>query len=170
MLSKEEIRQLVDKSGLITGYIDLDRQLAPNGFDLSVGRIFAFNSPGSLDFSNSQRVVPPGKEVLPRKHHREDKYGWWHLNSGAYKVRMNEAVNLPNNLAALAFSRTSLLRMGALTQNGVWDAGFKGRGECILVVENPKGINIKQNARIVQLVFLKMEPTEEYRGIYKNLK
>jgi len=92
------------------------------------------------------------------------------LPQGAYKIRTNEAVNLPNNLAALGFTRTSLLRMGALTQNGVWDAGFKGKGEFILVVSNSKGINIKQNARVVQLIFIGLEETEEYQGIFKNLK
>ena len=79
-------------------------------------------------------------------------------------------VNLPNNLTALGFTRTSLLRMGALTQNGVWDAGFKGKGEFILTVNNPHGIRLKQNARLVQLVFLGVDETEEYQGIHKQLK
>jgi len=92
------------------------------------------------------------------------------LQKGAYKVRTNEVVNLSNNLSALAFSRTSLLRMGAFTQNGVWDAGFKGKGEFILVVQNPRGVELKQNARLIQLVFFRVEETEEYDGVYKNLK
>jgi len=170
MLNKKEIEQLIEKKSLIENYINLDKQLTPNGFDLSVGKVFEFESAGDLDFSNSQRIVPQGKELTPKKRKDDDKYGWWELPQGAYKVRTNEAVNLPNNLAALGFTRTSLLRMGALTQNGVWDAGFKGRGEFILVVSNPKGINIKQNARVVQLVFVGVRETEEYQGIYKNLK
>ena len=69
----------------------------------------------------------------------------------------------------MAFSRTSLLRMGAFTQHGVWDAGFCGKGEFILCVENPKGIRIKQNARIAQLVFLKINPADKlYQGIYQD--
>ncbi len=144
--------------------------MAPNGFDLTVGKIFEFESAGDIDFSNSERVVPQGKELIPEKIKQEDTCGWWVLPQGAYKIRTNEAVNLPNNLAALGFTRTSLLRMGALTQNGVWDAGFKGKGEFILVVSNSKGINIKQNARVVQLIFIGLEETEEYQGIFKNLK
>lgn len=170
MLNKKEIQQLVQEQGLITEYINLEKQLAPNGIDLTVGKIYEFDAPGSLDFSNSERVVPQGKEITPQKKNQEDKYGWWNLAKGAYKIRTNEAVNLPNNLAALCFSRTSVLRMGALTQNGVWDAGFSGRGEFILVVENPEGINIKQNARVVQLIFYRVEETERYNGIYNNLK
>ncbi len=170
MLNKKEVKQLIKEKDLVEEYINLDKQLTPNGFDLTVSKVFEFDSAGALDFSNSQRVVPQGKELMPKKRNQEDKYGWWELSPGAYKVRTNEVVNLPNNLAALGFSRTSLLRMGALTQNGIWDAGFKGRGEFILVVSNPQGINIKQNARLVQLMFMGVDKTEEYQGIYKHLK
>ena len=170
MLNKKEIEKLIIEKSLIDQYINLDKQLTPNGFDLTVGKVFEFNSAGDIDFSNSQRVVPEGKELTPEKRKLEDKYGWWKLSQGAYKVRTNEVVSLPNNLAALGFTRTSLLRMGALTQNGIWDAGFKGRGEFILVVSNSKGINVKQNARVVQLMFIGVEETEGYQGIYKDLK
>ncbi|MFH1519847.1 MAG: deoxyuridine 5'-triphosphate nucleotidohydrolase [Candidatus Omnitrophota bacterium] len=169
MLNKKEIEQLIKEKGLVEEYINLDQQLTPNGFDLTVGKIFEFDSAGALDFSNSQRVIPQGKEFMPKKRCQEDKYGWWELSPGAYKARTNEVVNLPNNLAALGFSRTSLLRMGAFTQNGIWDAGFKGRGEFILVVSNSQGVSVKQNARLVQLMFISIDETEEYQGIYKHL-
>lgn len=167
MLNKQEIRQLIEKENLVENYISLDKQLTPNGFDLTVSKIFEYIYPGALDFSDKERIIPEGREILPQKLKPEDKFGWWHLKKGFYKIRTNEIVNLPNNLVALAFSRTSLLRMGAFTQHGVWDAGFKGQGEFILGVENPQGLNIKQNARIAQLIFFKVKETEEYKGIYK---
>ena len=170
MLNKKEIQQLIQEKNLVQGYINLDKQLAPNGIDLTVNKIFKFTQAGSLDFSNSERVVPQGDEILPKKRQKSDKYGWWELEKGVYKIRTNEVVSLPANLAALGFSRTSVLRMGALTQNGVWDAGFSGKGEFILAVGNPQGINIKQNARIIQLIFYRVEETEEYNGMYNNLK
>lgn len=170
MLNKEEIRQLIKGQNLIEGYMNLDKQLTPNGFDLTVGKIFDFDSEGALDFSNNERVVPQGKEILAQKQSLEDKYGWWYLKPRAYKIRTNETVNIPNNLVALAFSRTSLLRMGVFTQNGVWDAGFQGKSEFILAVQNPNGIKIKENARVIQLVFLRVEQTEGYDGIYNNLR
>jgi len=170
MLNKKEIKQLIEKTKLIQNYINLDKQLTPNGFDLTVEKIFEFDSAGALDFSNNERVLPQTKELLAQKMKPDDKYGWWDLKKGAYKVRTNEVINMPNNLVALAFSRTSLLRMGAFTQNGAWDAGFKGKSEFILVVENNYGIKIKENARIIQLLFLRAEETESYQGIYKHLK
>ena len=170
MLNKSEIIDLIEKKSLIQGYMNLEKQITPNGFDLTVEKIFSIDEAGSVDFSNNERIVPQGKELIPQKKSQEDKYGWWHLPKGVYKIRINETVNIPNNLTALAFTRTTLLRMGAFTQNGVWDAGFKGKSEFVLVVENPAGINVKQNARVIQLVFLRVEETEEYNGVYKHLQ
>lgn len=170
MFNKEEIKKLIEEEGLISNYIHLDKQLTPNGFDLTTGNIFTFNGCGLLDFSNSERIIPDTIEIMPEKKQPQDKFGWWWLSKGVYKVRSNETVNIPNNLVALAFSRTSLLRMGAFTHHGVWDAGFKGKSEFVLVVENPFGLQLKQNARIVQLIFLRVKETQGYNGVYQNLR
>jgi len=170
MLNKDQIKKLITEKKLIQDYINLDKQLTPNGFDLTVSKIFSLKSKGRLDFSNKERLLPDQEELIPNKKNPDDKYGWWLLKKGAYKVRTNETVNLPNDLVALAFSRTSLLRMGAFTQHGVWDAGFNGKGEFILVVENQEGVEVKENARVAQLVFEQTDKTEGYKGIYNNLK
>ncbi len=169
MLNHFEIEELVREKDLITGYIDLEKQLTPNGFDMTAGKIFAFRGQGAVDFSNKERKMPECEELVPVKAVESDKYGWWDLPKGAYKVLTNETVNMPSDMTALAFTRTTLLRMGTFTQNGVWDAGFSGKSEFILVVENPAGIRIKQNARVVQLVFEKMAGAEKlYDGIFQN--
>ncbi len=168
-LNKAELKQRILSQALIEGYIDLDIQLTPNGFDLTVSKVFEFDAAGALDFSNKERIVPKGKELAPKKKSRKDKFGWWNLKKGAYKIKTNETVNLPNDLVALAFSRTSLLRMGGFTQHGIWDAGFQGKSEFVLMVENPKGIILKQNARIAQLIFTPINEIEKgYSGIYQN--
>lgn len=169
MLNKQEIKKLVDEQKLIENYIDVETQLTPNGFDLTAGKIYEFDSAGAVDFSNKERIVPEGAELIPEKKEPKDKFGWWKLKKGAYKIRTNETVNLPNNLVAQAFTRTTLLRAGAFTQHGVWDAGFHGKGEFVLIVGNSHGINIKQNARVAQLVFLPTQETEGYKGIYNNI-
>ncbi len=169
VLNRKEIQQYIKEQNLITDYSNLEIQLTPNGFDLTVAKVFAFDTKGALDFSNNERKVPAGKEILPKRQNPKDKFGWWNLKKGAYKIRTNEVVNLPNDLIALAFSRTSLLRMGAFTQHGIWDAGFRGRSEFILVVENPKGIKVKQNSRIAQLIFMRINKTDKgYKGIYQH--
>ncbi len=170
MLNREEILQLVKEKKLVQGYIDLDTQVTPNGFDLTVELLYEFDESGSIDFSNKERVIPKGKELIPLKGDPADTHGWWHLARGVYKVRTNEVVSIPLDLTASASTRTTLLRMGAFTQHGLWDAGFTGKSEFILIVENPFGIRLKQNARIAQLAFFRMKETEKgYDGVYKNI-
>ena len=169
MLNRQEIQKLIEEKQLITDYIKLDIQLTSNGFDLTAASVFEFVAAGILDFSNNERVIPQVREILPKKNKSEDKFGWWVLKKGAYKIRTNEIVNLPKDLVAISFPRSSLLRMGAFVQNAVWDAGFRGKGEFILVVQNPKGLRLKQNARVVQLIFNKISQTNQsYQGIYQQ--
>ncbi|MDD2703256.1 MAG: deoxyuridine 5'-triphosphate nucleotidohydrolase [Candidatus Omnitrophica bacterium] len=171
MLNHCQIEKLIREQGLITGYLDLGTQLTPNGFDLTAGSIFEFESGGAVDFSNKERVLPDVRELMPQKTGPQDKYGWWQLKKGAYKIKTNETVKLPNSLIGIAFPRSTLLRMGAYTQTGVWDAGFQGKSEFILLVENPLGIRVKQNARIVQLLFMGMdEAVRGYEGMYQDSK
>jgi len=170
MLSKAQIKKLVEENKLVENYIDLETQLTPNGFDLTVAEIYEFDSAGAVDFSNKERVMCEFKKIEPIKNSPQENFGWWQLKKGAYKVKTNETVNIPNNLIATASTRTTLLRMGAFTAHGIWDAGFKGKSEFLLIVENPDGILIKQNARVVQLIFLPAQETESYQGIYKDLK
>jgi dUTP pyrophosphatase len=171
MLNREEIEKLIKEKNLIEGHIDLAIQLTPNGFDLTAAVIYEFSGAGSLDFSNKEREIPVCREIPLQKIAPEDKFGWWNLKPGIYKIKTNETVNLPPDLIALAFTRTSLLRMGVFTQHGVWDAGFRGKGEFVLVVQNPAGLKLKQNARVAQLVFFKINQTSHsYKGIYQNLQ
>ena len=171
MLNKQQIIQLIEEKSLLEEIVHLDTQLTPNGFDMTVATISSFDSPGELDFSNSERVLPKCTELEPQKRNEDDDYGWWELAPGIYKVKSNERFNMPNDLIALAFPRSSLLRMGAVTHTGVWEAGFRGKAEFALIVENSNGICIKENARITQVVFVPISEVEEgYDGQYQDLE
>jgi dUTP pyrophosphatase len=169
ILTKEEIKELIEKNGLIQNYIDLEKQLTPNGFDLTVNKIFSFEGSGKLDFSNKERELPKRKEILPKKEKEDDKYGWWNLEKGCYLIETNEIIKLPLDLIGFAMPRSSLLRMGATISTGFWDSGFHGKSEFLLIVLNPNGIKIKENARICQIVFASTKGTKEgYNGIYQG--
>lgn len=167
ILNREELLERIEEHDLVTDYPHLETQLQPNGFDLTVAEIHTFDGPGKLDFSNSERDIPDTTRLDPEKKDPEDEYGWWTLEPGAYKVVVNETVKIPKDLVGIGFPRSSLLRMGAYTQNGFWDGGFEGVGSFILNVENPHGVEIKENARINQISFMRMAETEDgYDGVY----
>lgn len=168
-LNREELRELIEEEGLIQNYVHLETQLTPQGFDLTVDEIHEYQASGKLDFSNDEREIPDSKPIEPEKKNPEDDYGWWNLETGTYKVVMNEKVDIPNNLAGFAFPRSSLLRMGVTIENAVWDSGFTGTGSFKISVDNPEGVEIKENARVNQLVFERVEETEEgYSGKYQE--
>ncbi|MCD4740158.1 deoxyuridine 5'-triphosphate nucleotidohydrolase [archaeon] len=165
ILSDSEISKLQEATPpLVQEAPDFSLQLQSNGFDLTVKEIYSFKGCGQVDFSNHERKLPDTKLL-------EFKDGWLKLKKGAYKVKTNEILHIPNTLVALAETRSSLLRMGAYTVHAFWDAGFSGRSEFLLVVENPKGIKVKESARVAQIAFINMAviPDKPYEGIYKGL-
>ena len=167
--NRNEIEKLIADKGILSDYVDLNTQLTPNGFDITVEKVFKITQKGSLDFSNKERVLPETEECTLKKNKPRDRFGWWELAAGVYKIRCNEYCSFPNDLIALAFPRSSLLRMGVFTHSAVWDAGFKGKSEFILSVQNPYGLRLKQNARVAQLVFFKIDATKHtYSGIFQD--
>ena len=91
------------------------------------------------------------------------------LMPGAYVITFNEIVNLPKNVMALGAPRSSLLRCGVTVHTAVWDAGYSGRSQSLMVVYNPFHFRVQRNARIAQLVFFELtEETEGYSGAYQG--
>ncbi len=159
VLSREEIKRLIVEKELIRDYIDLDTQLQPNGFDCTLRKVFRLRGSGRIDFDNRMREVAKGEEIEFRE--------WIFLPKGVYRVQLNEVVKLPNDVAAIARPRSTLARNGVDVITAVWDAGYEGRSEVGLVVHNDYGVWLSRNARVVQLVFIRLcSETEGYRGAY----
>jgi dUTP pyrophosphatase len=163
MLNAREIRHLIETKELISGYVDLDKQLQPSGFDLSLGEVHTYVGDGSVDFSNQERRIAETEPMEP------DGNGWWFLPMGCYVIVYNEAVRMPLNLTAIARPRSTMLRNGATVETAVWDPGYHGRSSSLLVVHNPRGVRLKRNARIAQLVFIEVDEVDKgYEGSYQK--
>ena len=164
ILSKQDILRLLrQEPPLMEGYINLDEQVQPNGVDLTLHEVAMLQSPGKITFNNDQRLVSDLSRLM------FDGLGFIDLMPGAYIVTYNEIVHLPKNVMALATPRSSLLRCGVMVNTAVWDAGYSGRSQSLMVVYNPHGFRVERNARIVQLVFYRLtQKTEGYRGAYQG--
>ena len=144
-LNREEIARLIaGDSPLVAGYVDLAAQLQPNGFDLSVGEVARFATPGQLGGSDADRVLSD-TEPMPF-----DGEGWLPLGAGPYLITFNEVVNLPRDLMALGRPRSSLLRSGVALHTAVWDAGYRGRSQSLLTVHHLGGFRLQRNSRVAQ--------------------
>jgi len=164
VLADSEIRRLIEQEPpLVEGYIDLDAQVQANGFELTLREVSVIQSAGRITVENSQRVI---SEVSPLMF---DGMGDIELIPGTYLITYNEVVHLPKNLMALGRPRSSLLRCGVTIGTAVWDAGYEGRSQSLLVVYNTRGIRLQKNARIMQLIFMEMTgESEGYDGIYQG--
>ena len=146
---------------------DISGQLQPNGFDVSVRSVFAYDGDtgsGSIGVCDADRVLPENADLS------FDADGWLHLEPGPYLITFNEIVNLPRNVMALARPRSSLLRSGVAIHTAVWDAGYSGRSQALLTVHHPAGFRIRRDARVAQLVFFPMDADDPqgYSGRYQN--
>ena len=164
ILSKQDIHRLLQKKPpLIEGCINLEEQVQPNGVDLTLREVALLQSSGRIAVEDSQRQV---SDLAPLVF---DGLGFIDLVPSAYIITYNEIVHLPKNIMALARPRSSLLRCGVTVNTAVWDAGYSGRSQSLMVVYNPQGFRLQRNARIAQLVFLRLsKKTKGYQGAYQR--
>ena len=150
--------------GLVESMIDPETQTQMCGVELTLQKIERFLTAGAVAFDNKERKLPETELV------NFDEMGWIELTVGAYLVTFNEIVNIPKDVAAMARARSTLLRCGATLETALWDPGYRGRSQSLLVVYNPQGLKLKKDARLMQLVFLRLEKEAEklYSGKYQG--
>lgn len=165
VLGRDELeRRIKGERPLVTGWLDLATQVQPNGFDLTLQAIGRLTRRGTLGADHGERVLP---EVRPVSFEHD---GFVTLSPGPYQIVYNEIVDLPNDLMALGRPRSSLCRCGVSIHTAVWDAGYRGRSTSLLIVDNPDGFRVQQNARVMQLVFfyLATAVAQGYQGAYQG--
>jgi dUTP pyrophosphatase len=164
VLSGNEIRRRIKQQPpLVEGFIDLEEQVQANGFDLTLRDVAVMQSAGRITVDNGRREV---SDLSPLTF---DGSGGIDLVAGVYMITYNEVVHLPKDLMALGRPRSSLLRCGVGVGTAVWDAGYSGRSQSMLVVYNYRGFRVEKNARVTQLVFLDLVgESEGYNGIYQG--
>ena len=161
VLDRESILELLEApSPLVDDYLDLESQLQPHGFDLTLRQVLEFTSAGKLKPGNQPAEIPQTRALC------FDSDGCVHLPSGAYMITLNEILNLPLGVMALARPRSSLLRSGVAIHTAVWEAGYRGRSQALLTVYNSLGWRLTRNARLLQMVFMYLTTpvAEGYKG------
>jgi len=167
LLNKEEIRKLIEEKQLISEFIDLETQLQPNGFDLTVRSIEMLKNRGEIDFSNANRKLPQTEEIKSLGFIYPN-IPFWNLKQGTYLLTFNEVLKLPKNIAGISNQRSTMMRCGVSSSIGFWDAGYEGRGKSLIFVHNSHGLLLHQNARVSQMFFLKVNETVGYNGNYQK--
>jgi dUTP pyrophosphatase len=165
VLSSRSIRALIESDPpLVRDWLNLDAQVQPNGFDLTLQSVSRHVGRGQVGQLNSDRVLTELEPIA------FDEAGWVDLPAGIYHIAYNEIVALPLSVMALGRPRSTLNRIGVTIHTAVWDAGYEGRSTSLLSVLNTEGVRIQQHSRVLQLVFVGVTnpPASGYSGIYQR--
>lgn len=170
ILNSEQIRSYIQREYMISEYKDLDIQLQPNGFDLTIniksieeydyvlnGNFFRVNFDNHLRSLPDMRIISQymDKEIV--------------LKRGCYLFKFNEYLKLPSNVMAECKPRSTMLRGLCDIRTAYWDRGFEGESSGLLIVYET--CNIFRDARVAQMKFETLEDDgNTYDGIYKNEK
>lgn len=136
-------------------------QVQPNGVDLKLERLFLLRAGRLITFDEE------GIEGL----------NYWELNApnsyfilerGSYLGILKEKVTIPKGYIGLYFPRSSMFRMGILTERSLFDTGFIGFPRVLLTVVNDVKIRIKKNVRVGQITFVKSKYAYLYNGSYQE--
>ena len=139
-----------------------DIQVQQCGIDLRIGSIYKIEGEGVLDYSNNKRKLPNYRRIFSSEDDIKIS-----LNRGIYLIKVADKVKVPEDMAALVYPRSSLLRMGCTLYTAVHDPGYEGYPEYLLNVMNP--ITLYRYARIAQILFIKCSGVVgTYSGIYQK--
>lgn len=139
-------------------------RIQPNGVDLSIEGIYAMiGHPGLTD---GEYNMPDRKLVATEFH---DGYGdVYNLPFGPYIVEYNEIITIPDGHVGFVLPRSRLPRCGLFLTTAVWDQGYSGRGEGLLMNWMEMS-HIVSDVAIGQIVMMTAEePSDKYDGKHQN--
>jgi dUTP pyrophosphatase len=167
-LTRVEIRELIETQDMVSGYKDLNNQLQPNGFDLTLDNIFSFDMEGFV--FTDKKELPAYNKVKPSYNRDVPDVGLYFLKKGCYLFDINETIKLPNHVCAFTIQRSTIMRCGCITNVGWWDSGYNGKGFSLLTILNEYGFVIERNAKIIQMIFIRniSGETVGYSGSYQH--
>jgi dUTP pyrophosphatase len=162
-----------------------DRQVQPNGVDLTLDAVYEQVAPGRIDRSGKtvgdrrelsptvvdgtaerERAAADGDGDEARGAGRADAAEAYRLPPGGYVVQYAETIRVPDDHVGFVYPRSSLLRNSCMLNTAVWDAGYEGRGEGLLQVHHP--VELEPGCRVAQFVLAEATHDDTYDGSYQG--
>ncbi len=144
----------VDVTQIVGDYIHEGKQFATDKKSavLTVKSISRIIDGGALDFGGSEYGEAEVSRLQPEKRNSEDKYGWWQLSPGQYRVELNERI-YPSEGTQLMLHPWSHAVAAGVTHPVELISGERSPLFTHITV-GPQGLAVKENARISQVTIL----------------
>ena len=136
-----------------------DDKIQPNGVDLSIGKIERI------------RGIPLVKDGEYDKGIREEippnDNGLVNINLGGFVVTYDEKIEIPPDCVGYVFPRSRLPRCGLFLTTAMWDAGYEGKGEGMLM--SMTKLKIEHDMNVAQIAFLDADEADKtYDGSHQH--
>lgn len=156
-LGHDEILDRVKNENLLENIEEDNVQGA--GVDLRIDELYSLTTPAFI--GTSDRKIPEIKKL--------ESYV---LKPGSYYLfKTVERINMPPDLVAFMFPRSTLFRCGISLRTAVIDPGYKGELTLGLYNESEREVTLERYARVAQLVLANVSGgTRLYNGRYQDGK
>jgi deoxycytidine triphosphate deaminase len=166
ILGIKELHRLVDEQKLVENLCEREQNNPEGaGFDLRMGEIFEISGDGYLGIE--ERHTPESKSVA--KYDEGENTSFVFEPGKYYLIKTAEKVNLPIDLMAVIFPRTTLFRSGLALFNGQVAPGYSGELTFGLCNLGKSDIKIDLGARVVHITFHQvLGEGNQYRGQWQG--
>jgi deoxycytidine triphosphate deaminase len=138
-----------DAQGRVRNLVSEKHQVHGHAIELTAKQIYRLNPTGEVDFGGSEYVPAEALPLPSQQKHSQDKYQWWTLMHGAYRLEFNETLELAEDEIAFLEPHWRLLRAGA-EHAATFIRGSVNPFTTLLSVTCAQ-LHIKQNARVSSL-------------------
>ena len=155
-IARDEIIRRIKEEKLIEN-VSMDA-IQPSGVDLSIDRLYIMKSHSALykdkkEMPEIEEVVSDSYVIKPKEY---------------YLFRTKEWVNMPKDLVAFIFPRSTIFRCGVSLRTAVVDPGYKGYLTVGIKNEGNHVFKLERHARVAQIVFAKVFGNASlYNGSYQ---
>lgn len=166
ILGVDKLLELVEKKKLVEGLCERERTNPEGcGFDLCLGQVHKISGKGFMGLTERDSV----DSELIYKFDPKKKQSIIIKSGETYLVTTNEKVNMPQNLTANMWLRSTLYRSGIIMSGGNVAPGYCGELSFIFYNSGPCEFEIELGARIVHILFFQIDgETNAYRGQWKG--
>lgn len=142
-----EILSGKETADFLENIVYLDTQLAENGIDLTIDKIYKIEGRGEIDFGGDEREDATISKIEPSPRNPDDDYGWWELEPGTYMIEYNESLSEEKICIIQPLER--------LTRNSTTHpTKLKTELNKIPLHVGGEGISIKENSRASRIMVL----------------
>lgn len=140
-----------------------------HALDIRIDKLYRITSgffvpeQGKTSQSRKEEIIPTVEPVMPPRE-------IFCLAPGVYSFEAVQSVEMAEGEAGWLVPRSSLTRNGVDVRSALYDAGYKGGVNGIIIVHGHHGCSIEKGARIAQFVIVKAETAKLYDGQYQGGK